>query len=79
MNIAMNVVFIGGGNMADALIGGLLKSGFKANQLRAVEIDGAARRRLSDKYRVECVAEVRGTTLEAIAALTTSNFHRLMR
>jgi len=57
----MNVVFIGGGNMADALIGGLLKSGFEASQLRAVEVDGAARRRLSDKYRVECVAEVRGT------------------
>ena len=61
MNIAMNVVFIGGGNMADALIGGLLKSGVEANQIRAVEVDGAARRRLSDKYRIECAAEVRGT------------------
>jgi len=61
MNIAMNVVFIGGGNMADALIGGLLKNGFAANQLRAVEVDGAARRRLSDKYRIECAAEARGT------------------
>ena len=57
----MNVVFIGGGNMADALIGGLLKSGFTAGQLRAVEVDGAARRRLSDKYRIECAAEARGT------------------
>jgi len=57
----MNVVFIGGGNMADALIGGLLKSGFAASQLRAVEVDGAARRRLSDKYRIECAAEARGT------------------
>jgi pyrroline-5-carboxylate reductase len=57
----MNVVFIGGGNMADALIGGLLKGGLKANQLRVVEIDGAARRRLSDKYRIECAAEARGT------------------
>jgi pyrroline-5-carboxylate reductase len=57
----MNVVFIGGGNMADALIGGLLKNGFVAGQLRAVEVDGAARRRLSDKYRVECAAEARGT------------------
>jgi pyrroline-5-carboxylate reductase len=57
----MNVVFIGGGNMADALIGGLLKSGIGANQIRAVEVDGAARRRLSDKYRIECVASARGT------------------
>jgi pyrroline-5-carboxylate reductase len=57
----MSVVFIGGGNMADALIGGLLKNGFAASQLRAVEVDGAARRRLSDKYPVECVAQARGT------------------
>ena len=28
MNVAMNVLFIGGGNMADALIGGMLKNGF---------------------------------------------------
>ena len=61
MNVAMNVVFIGGGNMADALVGGLLKGGFVASQLRAVEVDGAARRRLSDKYRIECAAEARGT------------------
>jgi len=61
MNIAMNVVFIGGGNMADALIGGLLKSGLAPAQVRAVEVDGAARRRLSDKYRIECAADVRGT------------------
>ena len=54
MNFAMNVVFIGGGNMADALIGGLLKNGFSASQLRAVEVNGDARRRLADKHRVEC-------------------------
>ena len=60
MNVAMNVVFIGGGNMADALVGGMLKNGFAPGQLRAVEVDGAARRRLSEKYRIECVAESRG-------------------
>jgi pyrroline-5-carboxylate reductase len=60
MNVPMNVIFIGGGNMADALIGGLLKHGFAPAQLRAVEVDGAARRRLSEKYRIECVAEARG-------------------
>jgi pyrroline-5-carboxylate reductase len=60
MNVAMNVLFIGGGNMADALIGGMLKNGFGPAQLRAVEVDGAARRRLFEKYRVECLAESRG-------------------
>jgi len=59
MNVAMNVVFIGGGNMADALIGGMLKSGFAPGQLRAIEVDGAARRRLADKYRIECYDEPR--------------------
>ena len=59
MNVAMNVVFIGGGNMADALIGGLLKNGFAADQLRAVDVSGDARRRLADKYRVECFDEAR--------------------
>ncbi len=59
MNVPMNVVFIGGGNMADALIGGMLKSGFEPGQLRAIEVDGAARRRLADKYRVECFDEAR--------------------
>jgi pyrroline-5-carboxylate reductase len=60
MNVAMNVLFIGGGNMADALIGGMLKSGFAPAQLRAIEVDGAARRRLFEKYHVECLAEARG-------------------
>jgi len=54
MNVSMNVVFIGGGNMADALIGGLLKNGFAASQLRAIEVNGDARRRLADKHRVAC-------------------------
>ena len=54
MNVPMNVVFIGGGNMADALIGGLLASGFSPNQLRAVDVNGDARRRLADKHRIAC-------------------------
>ena len=54
----MNVVFIGGGNMADALIGGLLASGLSPNQLRAVDVNGDARRRLADKHRVACFDSV---------------------
>jgi pyrroline-5-carboxylate reductase len=55
MNVQMNVLFIGGGNMADALIGGLLKNGFKPAQLRAVEVSGEARRRLADRHGIACV------------------------
>ncbi len=35
----MNIVFIGGGNMATALISGMLQQGYAANQLRVVEIN----------------------------------------
>ena len=51
----MNITFIGGGNMADALIGGLLRKGFAAAGLRAVEVNADARARLEKKYGVVCV------------------------
>lgn len=54
MNVKLNVVFIGGGNMADALIGGMLKNGFAPAQLRAVDVNGDARRRLSEKHGIAC-------------------------
>jgi pyrroline-5-carboxylate reductase len=50
----MKISFIGGGNMADALIGGLLRKGFAATDLRVVEISADARRKLEDKYGVAC-------------------------
>lgn len=46
----MNITFIGGGNMADALVGGLLAKGFDAAGLRVVDIDAAARERMQAKY-----------------------------
>ena len=33
----MNICFIGGGNMASALVGGLLKRGFASGNLRVIE------------------------------------------
>jgi pyrroline-5-carboxylate reductase len=42
----MNILFIGGGNMASALIGGLIKNGVSARNLRVVEISEAGRSRL---------------------------------
>ena len=48
----MNITFIGGGNMAGAIIGGLLKQGYAADAVRVVEIAAGARAKLAQEYRV---------------------------
>jgi len=50
----VKITFIGGGNMADALIGGLLRKGFANTDLRAVEICAGARAKLQQKYGIAC-------------------------
>ncbi|MBX9894587.1 MAG: pyrroline-5-carboxylate reductase [Nitrosomonas sp.] len=42
----MKITFVGGGNMASALISGLLKQGFSARQLQVVEINPGSREKL---------------------------------
>ena len=46
----MNICFIGGGNMANALIGGLQNKGSPQQQISVVEIDAANRERLKSTY-----------------------------
>ena len=53
----MNICFIGGGNMATALIGGLLGKGFSAAQISVVDIDAANRERLKSVYGVLVLEE----------------------
>ncbi|MBI2313197.1 MAG: pyrroline-5-carboxylate reductase [Betaproteobacteria bacterium] len=53
----MNISFIGGGNMASALIGGLLEKGFTASQLRVVEVLPDARERLAHRFGVLATAD----------------------
>ncbi|PZP60912.1 MAG: pyrroline-5-carboxylate reductase [Azospira oryzae] len=48
----MHITFIGGGNMATALIGGLLAKDWSASQIRVVEVDAAARQRLTGRFGV---------------------------
>lgn len=54
----MNITFIGGGNMAGAIIGGLLNKGYPASALRVVEIAPAARQRLEQQFGVKAYAAV---------------------
>ncbi|BBJ00526.1 pyrroline-5-carboxylate reductase [Ferrigenium kumadai] len=48
----MNICFIGGGNMASALIGGMLGKGFAATQINVVEINAENRTRLQAQFGV---------------------------
>jgi len=43
----VNVAFLGGGNMANALIGGLIARGFEARAISVVEVSPAARERIA--------------------------------
>ena len=59
----MNITFLGGGNMASALIGGLLNQGFPAGQLAVIEISAEGRARLEEKFAVRCYDAVQADAL----------------
>jgi pyrroline-5-carboxylate reductase len=48
----MNIAFLGGGNMAAALIGGLVAKGTDARSISVMELSPAARERLAARYPV---------------------------
>ena len=48
----MKIAFLGGGNMATALIGGLIAKGFDARALSVIELSPAARERLGARFPV---------------------------
>ena len=51
----MKITFLGGGNMANALIGGLLDKGFSAADLAVIEINEANHAQLRQRFGVTCV------------------------
>lgn len=52
----MRIAFLGGGNMASALIGGLVAKGADARSIVVVELSPAARERLGARYPVHITA-----------------------
>ena len=59
----MKITFIGGGNMAVALIGGLRKQGFSAAGMQIVEPVEEARTRLNDEFGVRCTPAIDAAAL----------------
>ena len=62
--MTQRILFVGGGNMAGALIGGLIANGEPASALSAVEIDRAQRERLADAFGIEVVPAIADSASE---------------
>ncbi|GAB5604127.1 pyrroline-5-carboxylate reductase [Sideroxyarcus sp. TK5] len=54
----MNICFVGGGNMAKALIGGLLKRGYAPSKIRVVELDEARCQQLHHDFVVRATTDM---------------------
>ena len=50
----MKILFLGGGNMANALIGGMVKQGYTASDIHVIDPGSEARGRLAGSYGVIC-------------------------
>ncbi len=59
----MKITFIGGGNMAIALIGGMRKQGFSAAGIQVVEPFDTAREKIAETFGVRCTAIVDAAAL----------------
>jgi pyrroline-5-carboxylate reductase len=55
----MKITFIGGGNMACALIGGLLRQGYEADNLKVVEISPGACEKITQEFNVAAIDNLR--------------------
>ncbi|MDD5295566.1 MAG: pyrroline-5-carboxylate reductase [Rhodocyclaceae bacterium] len=59
----MKITFLGGGNMANALIGGMIKQGFSAAAIQSIEPYEEARLRLTGSFGIRCTPEVDASAL----------------
>jgi pyrroline-5-carboxylate reductase len=64
-NSSQSLAFIGGGNMASAIIGGLIKQGTPVNRIMVVEPFEEARQRLQVQFGVRVLATADATLAEA--------------
>jgi pyrroline-5-carboxylate reductase len=65
----VNITFIGGGNMAAALIGGLIGKGHAVGAINVVEVQAEARTRLAAQHGVACADGVPAAALGSVVVL----------
>lgn len=61
----MHIAFIGGGNMASALIAGLLREGFGAERITVIEHNVDAQQHLRNEFRVSVSSELDAAAVAA--------------
>lgn len=74
------IAFVGGGNMASALIGGLIGNGMTAAALSAVDIVAEQRERLAAKFGIKVSADPADVASEAdtiVLAVKPQNMHEV--
>lgn len=62
---SLRITFVGGGNMAAALVGGLIARGASAASIAAIDPSEAARAALRDRYRIAVHASAASAPLDA--------------
>ena len=65
----MRITFLGGGNMANALIGGLVKTGFSAADIAVIEVGAQGRAKLRLMYGIRCYEAPTAAALDCDALL----------
>ncbi|WP_027468411.1 pyrroline-5-carboxylate reductase [Deefgea rivuli] len=72
----MKITYIGGGNMAAAMIGGMLSQGFTGNEIHVVEPDANKRQELSTQYGISTSApdEALPASLAIVFAIKPQQF-----
>jgi pyrroline-5-carboxylate reductase len=74
----MKIAFIGGGNMAAALIGGLLKRGATPSDLYAIDVSDDARSRLQTQFGIP-TSDIADDTLRAYDAIVIAVKPQVMK